>query len=222
MNTAILVDAAFFLSRLRSFYPNDYRNPELAAERLCQMCLEHINDGDLYRILVYDCSPLDQKARHPITGNEVDFLQLPQSQFRMEFHRHLKSKRKVALRLGELRRGEWILKDHATKKLLTRKMELDDLQRSHVKLDIKQKGVDMKLGIDIASMALKRMVDRIVLVSGDGDFVPAAKLARREGIDVILDPMGAHIGKALHEHNDGIISPWADSRQLTTAYTPPA
>ena len=60
----------------------------------------------------------------------------------------------------------------------------------------------MKIGIDITSLALKRMVNQIVLVSGDGDFVPAAKLARREGIDVILDPMWAPIGDSLSTSTD--------------------
>ena len=40
--------------------------------------------------------------------------------------------------------------------------------------------------------------------SGDSDFVPAAKLARREGIDFILDPMWATIRDDLHEHIDGL------------------
>ncbi len=43
-----------------------------------------------------------------------------------------------------------------------------------------------------------------MLVSGDSDFVPAAKLARREGIDFILDPMWAGIRSDLHEHIDGL------------------
>ena len=38
-------------------------------------------------------------------------------------------------------------------------------------------------------MSYKRQVDQIVLVAGDSDFVPASKLARREGIDFILDPL---------------------------------
>lgn len=64
----------------------------------------------------------------------------------------------------------------------------------------------MKIGVDIASLALKRFVDKIVLISGDSDFVPAAKLARREGIDFVLDPMGANIDKSLFEHIDGLKS----------------
>nr|WP_243735402.1 NYN domain-containing protein [Xanthomonas oryzae] len=47
----------------------------------------------------------------------------------------------------------------------------------------------MRIGIDISSLALKHQVDQIVLFAGDADFVPAAKLARREGIDFVLDPM---------------------------------
>ncbi len=64
----------------------------------------------------------------------------------------------------------------------------------------------MKIGVDIASLALKRFVKQIVLISGDADFVPASKLARREGIDFILDPMWNKIDDALFEHIDGLRS----------------
>ena len=65
----------------------------------------------------------------------------------------------------------------------------------------------MKIGVDIASLSLKRFVDKIVLISGDSDFVPAAKLARREGIDFVLDPMHSeHIEPNLYEHIDGLKS----------------
>ena len=62
----------------------------------------------------------------------------------------------------------------------------------------------MRIGIDIASLAFKKQVDQIVLISGDSDFVPAAKQARREGIDFILDPMRATIKEDLFEHIDGM------------------
>ena len=55
---------------------------------------------------------------------------------------------------------------------------------------MKQKGVDMNIGLDIASLAYKKQGDQIVSIAGDSDFVPAAKLARRESIDFILNPMG--------------------------------
>ena len=62
----------------------------------------------------------------------------------------------------------------------------------------------MMIGVDIASVTFKKQVDRIILVSGDSDFVPAAKQARREGIDFILDPMRTQIKPDLFEHIDGI------------------
>lgn len=71
---------------------------------------------------------------------------------------------------------------------------------------VRQKGVDMRIGLDIASLALKRLVSTIVLVTGDSDFVPAMKLARREGLRVILDPLGSsRIRRELKVHADRII-----------------
>lgn len=60
----------------------------------------------------------------------------------------------------------------------------------------------MRIGLDIAALAYKRLVDKIVLISGDSDFVPAAKLARKEGIHFVLDPMGNAIREDLQEHID--------------------
>ena len=72
-------------------------------------------------------------------------------------------------------------------------------------IDTKQKGVDMRLGLDVASLAFKGQVDQIVLVAADGDFGPAAKLARREGIDVVLDRMGdLRTASDLIEHVDAV------------------
>ena len=62
----------------------------------------------------------------------------------------------------------------------------------------------MRIGIDISSMAFKKQVTQIILIAGDSDFVPAAKQARREGIDFILDPMRNHIPDDLFEHIDGV------------------
>ena len=49
-------------------------------------------------------------------------------------------------------------------------------------------------------------IDQIVLITGDSDFVPAAKLARVEGIDFIVDSMGMKINDNLIEHIDGLRS----------------
>ena len=34
----------------------------------------------------------------------------------------------------------------------------------------------MRIGLDIASMAFKQKVTQMILISGDSDFVPAAKI----------------------------------------------
>ena len=86
------------------------------------------------------------------------------------------------------------------------KISISDLQETDFTLDIRQKGVDMKIRLDIASMSYKKQVDKIVLISGDSDFVPAAKLARREGVDFVLDPMRSTIKSNLQEHVDGVVS----------------
>lgn len=90
--------------------------------------------------------------------------------------------------------------------LFSSKKDLSNVTENDFVLNIKQKTMDMKLGTAIASMTLKRQVDQIILIAGDSDFVPAAKLARREGIDFILEPMGHNINDDLSEHIDGISS----------------
>jgi len=80
------------------------------------------------------------------------------------------------------------------------------LQAGDVALGLRQKGVDMRIAIDIASLTLKKQASTIVLVSGDSDFVPAAKLARREGMEFILDPLWQRINDDLFEHIDALQS----------------
>lgn len=77
---------------------------------------------------------------------------------------------------------------------------------NNVRLGLRQKGVDMRIGLDIASIALKKQASTIVLVAGDSDFVPAAKLARREGVQFILDPLWQKVKPDLFEHIDGLQS----------------
>jgi uncharacterized LabA/DUF88 family protein len=84
-----------------------------------------------------------------------------------------------------------------------------DIDERDVRLELRQKGVDMRIGLDIASMTLKGQVDTIVLVTGDSDFVPAAKLARREGVEFLLDPLWQQVSDELSEHVDGVASVFA-------------
>lgn len=113
----------------------------------------------------------------------------------------------MALRLGVVKdNGQWQIYSTKVKELLNGDADIKSLTENDVYLNIRQKGIDMKIGVDIASPSLKRFVDTIVLFSGDADFVPAAKLARREGVDFILDPMNANVDPQLFEHIDGMKS----------------
>src|SRR5690606_14639805 len=138
----------------------------------------------------------------------LDFATTTTAVWRTEFHHELRQLRKVALRLGYLneRMGHWTIRPEKLKDLLNGTLTVQQLTQQDVLYSVPQKGVDMRIGLDIASIAFKKQADQIILVAGDSDFVPAAKLARREGIDFILDPMWATIRTDLHEHVDGLRS----------------
>lgn len=210
--TAVMVDAGFFLKRAKRLFGPV--SPRDAAEKLHKLSLDHLNDtkgrrtARLYRIFVYDAPPAVWKGHTPVGKKSLDLAQLPPARWRYEFHEVLRGMRKVALRMGEIPTSQvrWQLKAEVLKDLINGKRRWEDLTDDDFRLDLRQKGVDMRLGLDIASLAYKQQVNQIVLISGDADFVPAAKLARREGIDFILDPMWATIRPDLYEHIDGLRS----------------
>lgn len=210
--TAILVDGSFYLKRYRSIFKIKNPDPAKTANDLWEMCLKHLTQAkgeifDLYKIFYYDCLPYHKKQHNPLTGKAIDFSKTEQYKFQQAFFEELKKKRKVALRLGILEdRNHWIIKPEKTKELLLRKISVNDLTENDIHFDFTQKMVDMKIGLDIASITLKNKVDQIILISGDSDFVPAAKLARREGVDFLLDPMWNPIKPHLFEHIDGLVS----------------
>ena len=71
--------------------------------------------------------------------------------------------------------------------------------------NVHQKGVDMRVGLDIASLTLKKQVEVIVLVTGDSDFVPAMKFARREGAQLFLVTLGHKVVDEMREHADLVL-----------------
>lgn len=208
--TAVMVDVGFYLTQAERIFGR--LPPDQAAKKLHQYALNHLNDDGgrrtarLYRIFVYDAPPAAWKGHTPLAKKSVDLSQSPTAQWRRKFHETLRGQRKVALRMGEIptTQARWQLKPHVLKDLVNGKRRWEDLTDDDFRLDLRQKGVDMRLGLDIASLAFKQQVNPIVLISGDADFVPAAKLARREGIDFILDPMWATIRPGLYEHIDGL------------------
>ena len=209
VSVAILVDGAFFLKRYGVVHKNGKsHSPQDVAKNLFTMCLRHVGSEEhLYRILYYDCEPLSKRVHNPVSKKVIDFNKSQVAVFRHAFFDELRKKRKVALRLGYIKdHNRWVIHPAKTKELLAGKIALPDLKEEDVIYQVRQKSVDMKIGLDIASLALKKSVNKIILISGDGDFVPAAKMARREGIDFILDPMWNHIDDSLFEHIDGLKS----------------
>jgi uncharacterized LabA/DUF88 family protein len=214
MATAILVDGGFFVRRFRHVYPDiDPADASAVAQTLRRMCAGHLTSRsnatrrELYRIFFYDCPPVTKKAHRPISRKAIDFSRTGTALFRHQLHDEVRRLRKTALRLGHLSEDSgWVLRPDRLKALLRGQVAVAELSDEDFVYDVKQKGVDMRIGVDIASLAFKRQVDQIVLIAGDADFVPAAKLARREGIDFVLDPMWHPIHASLNEHIDGLRS----------------
>lgn len=212
--TAILVDGGFYRKRAAHLWGK--KTAEERAKELSAYCHAHMQDRDgnasreLYRIFYYDCKPIGRRSiYHPLTKRNVDLDKSETYTWTLTFLEELKKRRKFALRLGELsNQACYNLRPDVTKKLLAGTRTLDSLTEEDFMFVAQQKGVDMRIGIGISSLAFKKQVDQIILIAGDSDFVPAAKLARREGIDFILDPMWADIKEDLFEHIDGLRSQW--------------
>lgn len=210
MKTAILVDGGFY--RMVSYNKLGNLDAKEAANRLYSYCKKHLSQGgwnrELYRIFYYDCPPIENRIYHPLLKKQIDLSKSGLYKWMDEFLFELRKKRKVAIRLGKISdsQAHYTLRHSVVRKLFKDEnpLSLSDITENDFELNIEQKGVDMKIGLDIASMAYKKQVDQIILISGDSDFVPAAKLARREGIDFILDSLGRTIKPELSEHIDGL------------------
>lgn len=206
---AIFIDGSFYNKRANYYYGE--QSPEDRAKELVDYCKRHVKDDkkvhmDLYRIFYYDCPPSRKKVYHPILKRTIDLSKTDQFEWTNKFLQELKHQRQFALRLGRLAEEQafYTIKPQIQKKIINGTMSIDDLGEQDFVLNISQKGVDMRIGVDIASVSIKKQVERIILISGDSDFVPAAKLARREGVDFILDPMRNPIKEDLFEHIDGM------------------
>ena len=172
-----------------------YRNAVLSLEK----------GEELFRLFYYDCPPYEGKETNPIDRTTVDFSAQPKHDSRVRFIREMKCMDYVAMRLGTVKKRGWTLTEAYVKQTISSQAtgqnhkapQADDLF-----LSLEQKGVDMRIGIDVATLTLKRLVDRIILISGDTDMIPAMKLARREGAQVVLVETAGPIHKELDEDAD--------------------
>lgn len=228
IRTAILIDGSFFLRRLHLVYRKFYSSqPPLTAQQtidiIRRVVNKHLtvhkgvyqqkNTHHLYRVYFYDSRPLGIKIHLPLcevgeTHRRVmDFAKTEEYLYRNALLDLIIKQRKFALRLGQLKHSkQWKLTDTALNRLLKGEMTFCDLGNADFYFDVRQKGVDVKLGMDITTLAHDKLVDKIVLIAGDSDFVPASKQARIAGIDFVLDALHNHIDPSLHEHIDGLVS----------------
>lgn len=225
---AILIDGGYFLRRLPAVRKDvDATDAQAVTKSVLQLIQGHLNQLNeidkapnifrlLYRSFYYDARPYERKGHTPISKTAIDYAKSEQAIFRTELFNALHGCPNLAVRLGDVRKDvdrSWVFKSETQRRLLTRSLDVSSLTDDDFNPAFRQKGVDMRIGLDIASITLKRQANVIVLVSGDADFVPAAKLARREGVQFILDPLWQSVPRELLEHIDGLRSGFYDPRR---------
>ena len=198
LNYAILIDGGFVKRRLATF-----EKPLSASDvsRLVEAIASHtvLKHKLLYRTYFYDAPPLSKTVNVPLQGGKLNLGDTQLAKHNNQLHKELTNQDCFSLRMGEVQfRKNWQL-DRAT--LDTNKDKLE-ITAKDLKPNIQKKGVDMRIGLDIASLVLKKQVSLIVLVTGDSDFVPPMKFARREGAQFAIAALGHRIHQDLIEHTD--------------------
>lgn len=143
----------------------------------------------LLKILYYDCAPYPNEITYPISGRKG----APRDG---QWLHELSYKDYFAVRRG-------VLKFRGFKLKKSRYMSNGPLRDEDFVPDLEQKGVDMRIGLDIASMSETKSVDRIILITGDTDCIPAMKHARKAGLQVVLIELpGRSQAKEMLAHTD--------------------
>ncbi len=199
---AILIDGGYFK---KCFYQHHKTppTPEDVNDH-CNRLLKHTKllKKELLRIFYYDCLPYDGELENPFTGEIVDYSKTDQYKNNMDFFDKLKVMENIAFRQGTLQLNGWRINEQRLKNIIKGNQRIKDFD---IKEDFKQKTMDVKIGLDIAWIASKKIVDNLVLITGDTDFVPAMKFARREGLKVMLNILSSDCSPQLKEHCDTLL-----------------
>jgi uncharacterized LabA/DUF88 family protein len=201
---AILIDAGFIKRKLGT-QQNPVTSAQIVAFTDTLQARPELKNYALHRIYYYDAEPLSTTKPKPLTGGKgswetFNFAHTPLHQTNTQLLDELKRKPFFAVRLGETQFRGWLVKPQkldAKNKSIELKVTSEDLIPN-----VQQKGVDMRIGLDISSLTLKHHVDVIVLVTGDSDFIPALKFARREGAQVFLYTLGHSVLPDVYSHTD--------------------
>ncbi len=194
---AILIDAGFFKKKYNYL---KHAPPKVSdIKNFVTKCVKSTSE-ELFRIYYYDCAPCERDIKLPINkGTTINFLKTPIASDALVLQDGLAKSNYFALRKGILSFDKWQLSERTINELKTTPRSLRD--GDFIPL-FRQKQVDMKIGLDVAWLASKKIVDKIVLVTGDSDFIPVLKFARREGIQTVLITLGHTIKGELKEHCD--------------------
>ena len=198
--TAVILDLGFVMIKLSAALGR--RLPTaLEIRQFATRCLQ--GDEELFRIYCYHCLPYDESQVHPLTKTTIDFARTATYSSMSSMSaliRDIKLLDNVAFRVGTLSFDGWTIKRGSAEEIAKTGRAIVP---TDFKPDLKQKGVDMKIGLDVAWLATKNIVEKIILVTGDSDMIPAMKFARREGIQVVLITMGHFsVKRELKEHTD--------------------
>ncbi len=156
-------------------------------EKLALACVGR--EESILRILYYDCRPYNGTQKLPVSGTDHVF------DGSAKWLADLAQRDLFAVRLGTLKFRGWEPKSIP--------VSPETLKDDDFKPRFEQKGVDMRIGLDIALHADNRLVDRIVLVTADTDCVPAMKHARKSGLQVIIPRLGSQrLAPEIVEHAD--------------------
>ncbi|MEB7421323.1 NYN domain-containing protein [Staphylococcus arlettae] len=203
---AIIVDGQFLLHRIRDAQSST-QYPNLEDQYNFLTNLINSNDEELFRIFYYQGSPNKQTVDKPISKDKINFSESQINKYSSNLITELSNKDFVAMRLGDTFFRGWKLKNPVLEKIRkgiikdTSKLTDDDFTP-----DFQQKGVDIKIGLDVAWLSNNNIVDRIYMVTGDADFIPALKQARRDGIQIKLVKIGTKkINNDLLKHSDFIL-----------------
>lgn len=139
-------------------------------EKFAHACISA--DEECLRVLYYDCAPFIGSAIQPVSGTPRSFT--GSDRWLHEI---------AALDLFAVRRG--VLKFRGFKRD-PKVAPGATLKDSDFNPQFEQKGVDMRIGLDIAAYSAEHLAERIILITNDTDCVPAMKFARKAGLQTIL------------------------------------
>ena len=206
---AVLMDGGYARKVLNSWRYHQSPKPTITADHLlalAEKCVDFAQNEELFRIHFYDSWPYSGKQFDPLGGLQRDFSQEAFYSYHWNLFNELRQKPKVAFRAGQLKFRGWKLKDEAVKEL---KANPRALISSDFEPVLQQKGVDIKLGLDISTLASRRLVEKIVLFTADTDFIPVMKYARRQGVQVVYAFTSGSVHSDFAEHSDDVRQvPW--------------